>query len=125
MNDDELKELKEETTMGKRTDAAAEGQPAELHEDIVEELRAIDQSGKKTIAVRDESLTALLGALDDRDDDREDAVNQLAAAAGRDGEEATKSALVRLGVRVGLQEAAPELWDEVLEAKKARAVDKA
>jgi len=62
MNDDELKELKEETTMGKRTDAAAEGQPAELHEDIVEELRAIDQSGKKTIAVRDESLTALLGA---------------------------------------------------------------
>jgi len=124
-DDEELKELRESSQMGKRTDAAAEEQPNKLHEDIVEELRAIDESGKKTIAVRDESLTALLGALDDRDDDREDAVDQLADALGRDPEKATKSELVRLSVRVGLQEAAPELWEEVLEAKKLRAVDQA
>jgi len=124
-DDEELQQMKEQMQKGKRTDAAADEQPNELHEDIVEQLRAIDESGQKTIAVRDESLTALLGALDDRDEDRADAVDQLAAAAGRDADSATKSELVRLAVRVGLQEATPELWEEVLEAKKARAVDQA
>lgn len=125
MTDDELEQLRQDTTKSKRTDAAAEQQQNELYEDIVDELRAIDESGQKTVAVRDESLTALLSALDERDDDLEDAVDQLAEVAGRDVDSATKSELVRLAVRVGLQEATPELWDEVLEAKKARAVDQA
>lgn len=124
-NEEEIEALKEQTQKGRRTDAAADEQPAELSEDIMAELEAIDNGDRKTLAIRDESLAALFGALVDRESDLDDAVNQLADAAGRDADTATKSELLRLAARVGLQSATPELWEQVLEAKKARAVEQA
>jgi len=124
-NEKDIEELKEQTQKGRRTDAAADEQPSELYEDIQSELEAIDGGERKTLAIRDESLAALFGALVERDDDLDDAVETLAKAADRDVDDATKSELLRLAARVGLQEATPELWDELLEAKKARAVEQA
>jgi len=88
-------------------------------------LEAIDAGERKTLAIRDESLAALFGALVERDDDLDEAVETLAEAADRDVDDATKSELLRLAARVGLQEATPELWEQLLEAKKARAVEQA
>lgn len=124
-NKDEIEALKEQTQKGRRTDAAADEQPAKLSEDIMAELKAIDNGDRKTLAIRDESLAALFGALVERESDLDDAVNQLADAAGRDPDTATKSELLRLAARVGLQNATPELWEQVLEAKKERAVEQA
>ncbi|MHC3382167.1 hypothetical protein [Haloarcula sp. H-GB5] len=124
-NEEDIEELKAQTQKGRRTDAAANEQQGELSEDIQEQLEAIDDGDRKTLAIRDESLAALFGALVERDDDLDAAVETLADAAGRDVDDSTKSELLRLAARVGLQEAAPELWDELLEAKKARAVEQA
>jgi ABC-type transporter Mla subunit MlaD len=126
MSDEEdIEELKAQTQKGRRTDAAANEHQGELSEDIQEQLQAIDSGDRKTLAIRDESLAALFGALVERDDDLDAAVEKLADAAGREVDDSTKSELLRLAARVGLQEAAPELWDELLEAKKARAVERA
>lgn len=124
-NGKDIEALKEQTQKGRRTDAAADEQPSELNEDIQAQLEAIDAGDRKTLAIRDESLAALFGALVERDDDLNHAVEVLAQAADRDVDDATKSELLRLTARVGLQEATPELWDELLEAKKARAVEQA
>ena len=124
-NDNDIEALKEQTQKGRRTGAAADEKPDELYEDIQTQLEAIDSGERKTLAIRDESLAALFGALVEREDDLDEAVATLADAAGRDVDDATKSELLRLAARVGLQEATPELWDELLEAKKARAVEQA
>jgi hypothetical protein len=123
--DEDIEELKAQTQKGRRTDAAAEEQPGKLYEDIQEQLEAIDAGERKTLAIRDESLAALFGALVERDDDLDEAVETLADAADREVDDATKSELLRLAARVGLQEATPELWEQLLEAKKARAVEQA
>jgi hypothetical protein len=124
-NDEDIEELKAQTQKGRRTDAAADEQLGELYEDIQGELEAIDAGDRKTLAIRDESLAALFGALVEREDDLDEAVETLADAADREVDDATKSELLRLAARIGLQEATPELWEQLLEAKKARAVEQA
>lgn len=124
-NEEDIEDLKAQTQKGRRTDAAADEQPDPLVDDIQAKLEAIDNGERKTLAIRDESLAALFGALVEREDDLDDAVETLADAADRDVDDASKSELLRLAARVGLQEATPELWDELLEAKKARAVEQA
>lgn len=126
MSDDpDIEELKNKTTKGKRTDAAADEQQGALSEDIIERLAAIEDGERKTLAIRDESLSALFGALEDRPDDMDAVLDDLADAAGKDVSNATKSDLTRLAARVGLQTAAPEVWEELLEAKRQRAVEQA
>ena len=126
MSDDpDLEELKNTTSKGKRTGAAAEEQTGELYEDIMEKLDAIDEGERKTLAIRDESLSALFGALEERPDEMTGVLTQLAEAAGKDPNGETKSELLRLAARVGLQEAAGDSWDELLEAKRERAVKQA
>ena len=124
MTDDELEDLKAQTQKGRRTDAAADEQ-RDLYEDIMAELEAIESGDRKTLAIRDESLAALFGALEGRPDEMQSTLNDLAEAAGRDSSDGTKSELLRLAARVGLQTAAGEQWDELLEAKRERAVEQA
>jgi methionine synthase II (cobalamin-independent) len=119
---DDLEALKEETQKGSRTTNAEMQQ--DLVDAIVEELEAIDQGESKTIAIRDESLSALFGAVEEHDSEQMDEMLQsLGDAAGKTPDNATKSELLRLAARVGLQTATPGAWDELVEAKKERAAN--
>lgn len=124
MTEDNIEDLKAQTQKGKRTDAAADEQ-SDLYEDIMEQLEAIESGDRKTLAIRDESLAALFGALEDREGEMEATVEALAKAAGKDAGDYTKSELLRLAARVGLQTAASDQWNELLEAKRERAVEQA
>lgn len=126
MSDDpDLEELKNRTSKGKRTGAAAEDQQGDLSENIVDRLAAIENGERKTLAIRDESLSALFGALEERPDKMGTVLDDLADAAGKEVSDPTKSDLTRLAARVGLQTAAPEVWKELLDAKRERAVEQA
>ena len=122
MSDPDLEELRQQT---QRTDRLAEpAQPAgddedELVEELVESLAAIDSGEQaKTFAARDASVTALLTTLADREDDRHEVGTALQEALGRDIDpsELDRSELVRLAVRLGLREAAPEYLEALADA---------
>jgi hypothetical protein len=119
MSEEDLEQLKEQTTAGTRVAAAAADESnRDLRNRIVDELEAISDGERKTLAIRDESLSALFSALEGNQEDMEQVLEQLATELDRDVEDSTRSELLRLAARVGLQEAAPEAWDELLEARK-------
>jgi vacuolar-type H+-ATPase subunit I/STV1 len=121
VSDPDLEELRQQT---QRTDrlaepsAGAEGND-DLLEDLVDALDAI-YSGEqaKTFAARDESVTALLSTLDDREDDLEAVGTSLQRELDRDIDSGAldRSEIVRLAVRLGLREAAPEYLDLLADA---------
>jgi len=120
MSDKDREELKQMTQRGPRTTNAE--RERDLSEDILDRLEEIEAGESKTIAIRDKSLSALFGALDERDTDEMGAVLEaLAEAAEKDANSNTMSELLRLSARVGLQTAAPDVWDELLEARRQRA----
>ena len=116
---DDIEEMKQSMQKGSRYENAEQNR--DLHEDIVVELEAIENGEGKTIAIRDESLSALFAALEDRDGELATALDALAEEAGKDADSETKSEVLRLAARVGLQTATPELWDAVLEARREQA----
>ncbi|MFC7078951.1 hypothetical protein [Halorussus caseinilyticus] len=121
MSDPELEELRQQT---QRTDRLAESAGVEegtddLVEDLVDALGAIDSGEQaKTFAARDESVTALLTTLDDRQEDLEAVGTSLQGELGReiDTSSLDRSEIVRLAVRLGLREASPEYLDLLAEA---------
>lgn len=126
MSDPDLEELRQQT---QRTDRLAEpSRPDDDGEDVVEELvdaLADIDSGEqaKTFAARDASVTALLTTLADREDDLEEVGTALQAALGRDRDPAAldRSEIVRLAVRLGLREAAPEYLELLADASAEHA----
>ncbi|WP_137286220.1 hypothetical protein [Halorussus salinisoli] len=121
MSDPDLEELRQQT---QRTDrlaepAAGDEETDDLVEDLVDALEAIDSGEQaKTFAARDESVTALLTTLADREEDLEAVGTSLQEALGRDidRDALDRSEIVRLAVRLGLREAAPEYLDLLAEA---------
>ena len=121
MSDPDLEELRQQT---QRTDRLAETADSpsstdDLVEDLVDALEAIDSGEQaKTFAARDESVTALLSTLDDREDDLEAVGTSLQSALGRevDASKLDRSEIVRLAVRLGLREASPEYLDLLADA---------
>ena len=121
MSDPDLEELRQQT---QRTDRLAESSATpsgtdDLLEDLVDALTAIDSGEQaKTFAARDESVTALLSTLDDRRDDLEAVGTSLQGELDReiDPGDLDRSEIVRLAVRLGLREAAPEYLDLLAEA---------
>jgi hypothetical protein len=120
----DTEDYKEQYQKGRRTDAAAD-EMTTLRDDIIAELAEIDDGKRKTLAIRDESLAALFNALEEHEDELASVLEDLGDAAGREASDQTKSELLRLAARVGLQTAAEETWSELLEAKKERAVENA
>lgn len=122
MSDPDLEELRQQT---QRTDRLAEPAPSDdgdgddLVEDLVDALAAIDSGEQaKTFAARDDSVTALLTTLDDREEDLAEVGTALQEALGREVDRSAldRSEIVRLAVRLGLREAAPEYLDRLAEA---------
>ena len=121
MSDPDLEELRQQT---QRTDRLAE--PAgsdedgdDLLEELVDALGEIDSGEQaKTFAARDASVTALLSTLADHDQELEEVGVALQQSLGRDVDRDAldRSEIVRLAVRLGLREAAPEYLDLLADA---------
>jgi hypothetical protein len=125
MSDDaDLDQLRASTDHGDRLDEAAEaGNREDLRESITEYLDEIDDSDRqKTVSVWDGEIAALLAALEDHPEDRARVGDSLREALELDtDEEVDRSDVIRLALRLGLREAAPEEMQTVREAVQDRA----
>jgi len=123
VSDPDLEELRQQTQRTDRLDQSATAGD-DLVEDLVDALAAIESGEQaKTFAARDESVTALLTMLADREDELADVGTSLQEALGRevDPEALDRSELVRLAVRLGLREAAPEYLELLADASAEHA----
>lgn len=120
--DDKLNELREEESTGNRLDRDdPESQPGfvDVLEDALDEID--DGEISTTISAFDPKLAAVLEALDE--DDRMDEVfEQLQEAYdGNSGlDNPSRSAIIRLAVRVGLQEGTDDVLDDLATAVTRR-----
>lgn len=121
--DDELAALREQTSHGDRIDeATAEEEKRELVEDIIAELEAIDAGNQqKTISVWDGHLAAFVRALESNPNQLDDVGHALQRRLDLDEEDIDRSDLLRLALRLGFQEAAPEEFEAVREAARKQA----
>lgn len=124
MSDDLTKEeLRAQTERGSRLDTEKQKQDENtLSNAILAELDNIDSGEKaKTLSVRDGNLAAILYALEERDEMAEIGT-QLQKELGRplDSDAVTRSAVLAMAARIGLQEAAPEVVEAAKEAQKER-----
>jgi hypothetical protein len=117
MTDENLDQLREQSQRGSRLQESDESE-TELVDELVVALEEIESGDRrKTIAVRDKPVAALLKTLDDNPDDITAVGQALQQALGRDtNEEFDRSEISRLAFRVGLQEAAPEYMEQLQDA---------
>lgn len=121
--DEELAALREQTSQGDRIDQAASAEQKQvLVEAIIEELEAIDAGEQqKTLSVWDGALAAFIRALEDNPDQLEAVGHSLQQRLGTDTAEIDRSEVLRLALRLGFQEAAPEEFDAVRDAVQKHA----
>jgi hypothetical protein len=117
MTDENLDQLREQSQRGSRLQESDESE-TELVDELVVALEEIESGDRrKTIAVRDKPVAALLKTLDDNPDDIAAVGQALQQALGRDtDEEFDRSEISRLAFRVGLQEAAPKYMEQLQDA---------
>ena len=120
--EDELAELREEESSGNRLDRDnPQAQPdfVDALEEALEEIA--DGNAGDTITAYDPNLSAVLVALEE-DERMDDVFGQLQDAYDGDSglDKATRSAIIRLAVRVGLQEGTDNVLDDLEEAVKRR-----
>jgi len=120
--EDELAELRKEESTGNRLDRDnPEAQPSFV--DALEQALADIAEGESsdTITAYDPNLAAVLNAVED-DDRMDDVFEQLQKAYdGESGlDKPTRSAIIRLAVRVGLQEGTDSVLDDLEEAVQRR-----
>ena len=116
--DADLAALREQTSQGDRLDEAGSAEQKQaLVDDIISELEAIDGGEQqKTVSVWDGNLAAFIRALEDNPDRMEDVGQALQQRLDVDVGEADRSDILRLALRLGFQEAAPDEFDAVREA---------
>jgi hypothetical protein len=121
--DDELAALREQTSQGDRIDQAASVEQKQiLVEAIVEELEAIDDGDQqKTLSVWDGALASFVRALEANPDQMEAVGHSLQQRLDTDTEEIDRSEVLRLALRLGFREAAPEEFDALRDAVQKHA----
>lgn len=121
--DDELAALREQTSHGDRIETAAtEEDRRDLVEDILAELDAIEAGEKqKTVSVWDGHLAAFIRALEENPDRLTEVGHALQQQLDVEQGEVDRSELLRLALRLGLQEAAPQEFEAVREAAREQA----
>lgn len=125
-DEEELDEPPAESELENEGEAAeraieSEPEPAETRVERLADILERVQSGEETnlLTARDDSMAAVVLALDEDPDLREEFEAKLGAALGRDinlGDEVAKSDVVRPLLRAGLDSAVPDLWEDVREA---------
>lgn len=119
--DDDLEQLREQTDVGNRLQATPDedsDNSDNLEDAIVEFLGAVECGEvSKTLSVRDARLTALMCALEETGK-LEVTGAALQEELGRDmaPDKIDRSEILRLAVRLGLQEAAPETLESARNA---------
>jgi hypothetical protein len=118
-DDEELAELRREVEKGDRLDEdARREETAAFRERVREALEEIDTGERqKTVSVWDGPLAAFMTALEDTED-LEAIGEALQGELGleEDAEGLDRSEVIRLALRLGLREAAPEYLDAAREA---------
>lgn len=116
MTDDELERLRQQTERGSRLEEPDESD--DLLDELVAAFAEIEAGDRgKTIALRDEPMAALLGALEENEEELVAVGQSLQRHLGRDvQDEFDKSEICRLALRVGFEEAAPGHLDQLQEA---------
>lgn len=125
-DDDELRQLREQTAGGDRLDQAGERDDRrQLVEAIVTALDEIDDGERqKTVSVWDGRVSAYLAALDEQPEARAALADVLADEFDRDvPSDVDRSDLIRLLLRLGIRTAAPDHLDALREAVREQAVD--
>jgi len=122
-DDDELAALREQTSQGDRLDEAASDEKKRgLTEAIVTELEAIDNGEQqKTVSVWDGHIAAFIRALEENPERLEDVGHALQRQLELDESEVDRSEVLRLGLRLGFQEAAPDEFEAIREAARKQA----
>ena len=94
-------------------------------DDLAAALGAVDRGDvAKTVSFRDERPAALFNALGENDTELQQAVDDVRAAAGVDNDSpGDRSELLRLLVRVGLNEVTPRLAEAEKQARMKRIED--
>lgn len=125
--DDELEELREQTDVGTRAESeTASGEASDLEDAIVTLLSEVENGDvSKTLSVRDEQLAALIRGLEETEN-LDDIGQSLKENLGRDGDAdgTDRSELLRLAVRLGLQEAAPGVIETARDANARHASER-
>lgn len=87
-------------------------------ERLVGEIESVERGQQSTVVgVRDPTISALLHTLEEDGDALVNLCNRLRANLGREPtDDVKKSDVIRLAIRVGLKEGAPEYNDQLLEA---------
>jgi hypothetical protein len=120
--DDKLNELREEESKGNRLDRDDPQSQPDFVGALDEALEAISQGElSDTITAYDPKLAAVLQALEE--DGRMDGIfEELQEAYDGDSglQKASRSAIIRLAVRVGLQEGTDSVLDDLEEAVNRR-----
>jgi hypothetical protein len=116
--DDEIEELKQQTSQGDRLDeASAEQSHHALKTAILEELERIeDGDEQKVVSVWDGPMAALVRALENHPDQLEELGHNLQDELGVDEEDVDRSEVLRLALRLGLRTASPEVVEATREA---------
>lgn len=117
--DDELEQLRQQTDVGTRAQSATPGEEStDLNDTMVAVLADIEAGEvSKTLSVRDARLTALVRALEETGDlDNVGAALQEELGREADADGIDRSEILRLAVRLGLQQAAPEVLDTARDA---------
>ena len=119
--DDELEELRKQTSRGNRLDEQAN--EGDFVDHVVTMLDAVDEGERsKVLSLYDPQLAALIYALEDHPQRFREVVEALGEAQGTDVdvEEVGRTEFLKMAVRVGLRESDPDLLDEAKEAVTRR-----
>jgi outer membrane receptor protein involved in Fe transport len=123
-DDDELQELREQTDVGTRIQNVPDDvEDGTLEKTIVTLLDEVESGTvSKTLSLRDNRLAALIRGLEETDD-LDDVGLALQNELGRDADPdmIDRSEVLRLAVRIGLQEAAPEIVEIARDAQARHA----
>lgn len=120
--DDKLDELREEESKGNRLDRDDPQAQPDFVDALDEALEAISEGDlSDTITAYDPKLAAVLQALEE-DDRMEDVFEQLQDAYDGDSglQKPSRSAIIRLAVRVGFQEGTDDVLDDLKAAVNRR-----
>ena len=121
-DEDDLAALREQTSQGDRLDEApSDEKKRDLTKAIVAQLEAIDDGEQqKTVSVWDGHIAAFIRALEETDR-IEDVGHALQHQLDIDESDVDRSEVLRLGLRLGFQEAAPDEFEAIREAARKQA----
>jgi len=117
-DDEELAELKEKTNKGARVDEETLDEMALFRSRVHEVLEEIDGGERqKTVSVWDGPLAAFMAALEDTEDlEAVGTALQRKIGTDEDPDALERSEVLRLALRLGFNEAAPEYLNAAREA---------